>query len=462
MNAIKLTFISIGALLALSACDKDEMSIDERNKNDRRIVFRASLPEVTSRAQTITKDNLSYFYVTAFDPDDGDLIQNNILKEYIKNKELRIDAGQFVSESCIWPKPGQESDQLHFFAYYPELPSLDDFEKDPTFEGDFEKGPTLDNRSTVSGGKAYLDYRISKYSIAPDISDQVDFVTAYATGSMVDNLFSGIKLNFAHQLCCIEIKAKGSNESCDIEIAGVRIGGVGVEDTFIFNEEGGQWSDDLLNKGKVEYVFCNGDKVVKVDSHDISIMGKANCAMLIPASYDKWDPKKDGKNEYQGMYISVLLRVIDKTPGANGELQYPDEDNNQGQNALNQSVVYFAVDSENNIKTRLYKNDGKYFTELGSDQEYDIEANEAELKKFGWAALPVSSVEGQYGEAQAWVPGYIYTYILNYTSGVGLHDPEDELKPGEQIISDRVTVEVKMEEWVRDPENENEMFVPYK
>lgn len=448
MNTIKLIFVSIGALLALSACDKDEMSIDERNKNDRRIVFRASLPEVTSRAQTITKDKLSYFYVTAFDPDDGDLIRNDILKEYIENEKLGNDAGQFVSENCIWPKPGQESDQLHFFAYYPELPS----------------SATLENSSAVNDGKAYLDYRISKYSIAPDISDQVDFVTAYATGSMVDNLFSGIKLNLAHQLCCIEIKAKGSNESCDIEIAGVRIGGVGVEDTFIFtpNEEGGKWSDNDLIKGNVEYVFCSGDRVVKVDSRDISIMGKANCAMLIPASYDKWDLSKGKTNDEKGMYISVLLRVIDKTPGAKGKLQYPVVDNNQEQNVVNQSVVYFAVDSENNIKSRLYKDNDKYFTGLDFGQEYDIEANEVEVKEFGWAALPVASVEGQDGEAQAWAPGYIYSYILNYTSGVGLHDPEDELKPGEPIISDRVTVEVEMEEWVRDPENEKEMLVPLK
>ncbi|MDE6249369.1 MAG: hypothetical protein K2M29_06625, partial [Paramuribaculum sp.] len=53
------------------------------------------------------------------------------------------------------------------------------------------------------------------------------------------------------------------------------------------------------------------------------------------------------------------------------------------------------------------------------------------------AALPVT---GQ------WEPGCIYTYTLDYTSGVGLHDPENP-DAGKPIISDKVGVSVTVKEW---------------
>lgn len=449
---IKSNYLIIGVSLILSACAQEDMPGNERDVSDNRIVFHTSLPDVTSRAKEIATE-LPSFSLTAFDETDDIFKDGAKLKEYINNLEIIKDSNSdiFVSNECFWPdRPGQESDILHFFAYYPAL----------------NDGASLVNATSVDENNMTKEvgYKVSGFKVASDIADQVDFVTAYSTGSKAVDLFSGIELNFAHQLSRIEIMAKGDNKSCDIEIAGVRIGGIFMHGDFEFQtstKTDEKWSC-TASKETAEYLFRTGDAIVSVGKDAVSILGNKiveknkesaeydNCAMLIPASYNKWDHKNDGKNEHQGMYISVLLRVIDKTSEGNGKQQYPDTDDKQGQNALNQSVVYFAVDPENNIKTRLYKNDDKYFTGLGSDEEFDIKDNDVEVKEFAWAALPIED---------EWKPGKIHTYTLDYTSGVGIHDPEDP-NAGEPIISDRVTVKVNIKAW--DRTDANGVFVPYK
>ncbi len=128
------------------------------------------------------------------------------------------------------------------------------------------------------------------------------------------------------------------------------------------------------------------------------------------------------------------MRVIDTTPYAPGSIVYPYADNKE-----NMTVIYLAVDKESGkkVKTRVYSNEGKYYTDAAFTTEYDPAANDAIVKAFGWAALPVG---------EEWKEGNVYAYTLNYSSGVGLHQPADA-NPGDPIISDRVLVDVTMETW---------------
>ncbi|MDE6423311.1 MAG: fimbrillin family protein, partial [Muribaculaceae bacterium] len=300
-------------------------------------------------------------------------------------------------------------------------------------------------------------YKLTDFRVASDIADQQDFITAYAAGSMEKNLFSGITLNFEHQLSRVELQAWGANKSCDIEIAGVRIGGVGVEDTFEFKpiEGGGQWTGEHV-KGIVEYIYRKGDKIISLDRTPespltaetaVSIMGSKvneddNCAMLLPATYAGWDFQSDGKNDKNQMYLSVLLRVVDATStDGKGEQRYPFTQTTDGSDALNIPKVYLAIEkATGTVNTRLYKNNNDYFTDEAFTSLYTLTGDE-EVKEFGWAALPVT------GE---WEPGYVYTYTLDYTSGVGLHDPESP-DAGKPIISDKVGVSVSVKGWQTKP-----------
>ena len=439
---IKSPLCLMSAALLLSACSEEEVvPISDSGSNP--IIFRKSLPTLTSRAQIVTDDNLPHFRVTAFNPADPDLVTTaGLMTEYIKEELITNDAGQelLTSENCLWPAPGKDGN-LAFFAFYPDL----------------SDGAELVNATTLNGNNLAIDYKLTDFRVASDIADQQDFITAYAAGSMEKNLFSGITLNFEHQLSRVELQAWGANKSCDIEIAGVRIGGVGVEDTFEFKpiEGGGQWTGEHV-KGIVEYIYRKGDKIISLDRTPespltagtaVSIMGSKvneddNCAMLLPATYAGWDFQADGKNDKNQMYLSVLLRVVDATStDGKGEQRYPFTQTTDGSDALNIPKVYLAVEkATGTVNTRLYKNKNDYFTDEAFTSLYTLTGDE-EVKEFGWAALPVT------GE---WEPGYVYTYTLDYTSGVGLHDPESP-DGGKPIISDKVGVSVSVKGWQTKP-----------
>ncbi len=439
---IKPTYLIIGLALTLSACSHDDMP-GHTDGDSNRIVFRTSLPELKSRAEEVTKKNLPYFCVTAFDFDDPTAMDGSVKKTLFSNERIDVAGsdGPFSSPQCCWPDQGKESHQVSFFGFYPGLADL--------------PGAKLENESTAST----LDYKLTGFRVATDIANQLDFVTAYTTGTMADHLFTGITLPFAHQLSRIEIKAYGAHKSCDIEIAGVRIGGTGVEDTFTFKpiEATGEWSG-APTRDTVVYVFRKDDKIITcgknhkiTEENAVSIMGNKhrdgneNCAMLIPAKYEMWDYKNDSLNTKNQMYISVLLRVTDATPtpGQNPKekQRFPYKDLSQGPNALKIPKVYMAVKkASGTVSSQLYLKEGTYYTDPSFDNPYEHPETE-EIKEFGWASLPIDGT---------WLPGYIYTYTLDYSEGVGLLGPEITTTApgaGDPVISDRVGLTYSITEW---------------
>ncbi len=434
---VKSTYLFIGAVLVLSACSQQDDMPGFTDVEGRRIVFRTSLPDLVSRAEIITGEKLSYFQVTAYDQVDKDTL--------FSNARINIDADKdfYSSPNCIWPKQGKENNRVSFFAFYPGLEELG-------------RDARLPDKPTAGS----LDYKLTGFSIAPDIADQVDFITAYTSGTMAENQFSGIDLPFVHQLSRIEIKAYGAHKSCDIEIAGVRIGGTGVEGTFDFKPINGtgEWSG-TPTRGIVEYVYCKGDTIVTCGKHHpiedvkdaVSIMGKKhkdgneNCAMLIPGNYDQWDYANDRRNGSNQMYISVLIRITDATltAGINpvDKQRYPYRDLSQGADSYEIPKEYFAVNKTTGVVSdHIYKNEKGYFADSKCTDLYTLEASD-EIKEFGWAALPIKG---------NWVPGNIYTYTLDYTVGVGLHDPAVTTTApaaGDAIISDKVGISYNVTEW---------------
>lgn len=440
-NKIKDSILVAASALALTSCSQEDVTgLNPEGGNQ--IAFRTSLPQLTTKAQIVTEKNLPYFYVTGFDMDDLTQVTSGLMKPLFNNEKVVVVSGKekFTSPKCVWPD--KSSDVVTFFGSYP---GPDDV-----------PGAELVNNTSATE----IDYKLKGFRVESEISKQLDFVTAYTSGTMDTNLFNGVTLPFSHQLSRIEIFAYGKHKSCDIEIAGVRIGGVGVEGTFVFKplDGGGEWQGDPV-RGIVEYIFGDGDLLVvngknhPVQSKDsVSIMGRKhvdgneNCAMVIPSTYAEWDYKKDRLNVDKKMFISVLLRVTDATPTAGKDpeepLRFPYKDLSQGKEAQDLEFVYLAVEkSTGAVKTRVYKNETGYFTDSEFKTEYPV-PSDVEVKEFGWAALPVSAT---------WEPGKIYTYTLDYTVGVGLLDPEYTTRypgAGDPVISDKVGITCSVKEWV--------------
>lgn len=173
--------------------------------------------------------------------------------------------------------------------------------------------------------------------------------------------------------------------------------------------------------------------------------GNDNCAMLIPSTYGEWDYKDDRRNNNNLMYISVLLRVTDATQPAGknpvDKQRFPYKDLTEGPDALNIPVVYLAVNkASGEVSTQVYKKGDDYFTDKGCTAPYTLPATD-EIKEFGWAALPITG---------NWAPGYVHTYTLDYTLGVGLLDPSVTTTApaaGDPVISDRVGITYTVSEW---------------
>lgn len=446
-----LTYALLVTLISTVSCSQEDAPGQNNEVKDNKITFRATLPAISSRAVEVTTATIDNFIVSSFIMDEYSATSYFLGKTFRKNSTT----GKFVcyDEKCIWPN---NNDVIRFVAF---APSCEDMRQ----AGDFGASEFSLSKEVEDTNIGAYEYKLNDFKIAPDIASQVDFITAISSGKLLDDEDNGITLNFHHQLSRIVLKAWGASESYDLEIAGVRIGGVGTEGEFSFSPSdssilpafsSGSWSE--VRKGSVDYIFREGDVIVSINNDPnspasvdkaVSILGakvgnRDNSAMLIPAYNPKWEyvvNKTNGDNHADGMYFSVLLRVTDTTPYATDEsLIYPYSDNSE-----NMEIIYLAVEENGKVKNRVYKNDnGDYYTDSEFNNLYTEDNNE--VKEFGWAAIPV---EGN------WEPGYVYTYTLNYTNGVGLRDPHDP-NPGESIISEKVLINVGVTEWLDGPLNE--------
>lgn len=450
-----LKYALLVALISTVSCAQQDSPGQNEEVKDNKITFRATLPAISSRAVEVTTATIDNFIVSSFIMDESSATSYFLGKTFSKNSTT----GKFVcyDEKCIWPN---NNDVIRFVAFAPSC-------EDMRLAGDFdESGFNLSQESEDTNIGDY-EYKLNDFKIASDIASQVDFITAISSGKLLDDEETGITLNFHHQLSRIELKAWNASDSYYLEIAGVRIGGVATEGEFSFSPSdntdlpafsAGSWGE--LRKGSVDYIFREGDEIVTLINDEnfppsaddaVSILGakvgnKDNSAMLIPSANPKWDyvvNKTNGDNHADGMYFSVLLRVTDITPYATDEsLIYPYSDNSE-----NMEIIYLAVEENGKVNNRVYKNDddGEYYSDSEFNNLYSLESKYGEkVKKFGWAAIPV---EGK------WEPGYVYTYTLNYTNGVGLRDPHDP-NPGESIISEKVLINVGVTEWLDGPLNE--------
>ncbi len=387
--------------------------------DDDDICFMACMPGLTSRTNYELIDSIQSagFTVSAFCP-ESKAEANGILKPHFQGRTVSRQAdGVFRSDECRWPGNEYKTRYLKFFAFHPSQAEM------MKCAGVGAECFSFSNATVKNSSGVDYDYPLTKFRVAPDISRQVDFVTAIGEGDKTDNLYSGVKLEFEHQLCGVEIGVWGASSLYDVEIAGVRIGGTIVEADFNLSTEiinpvdddntVGSWliTDSSLY-GHVDYVFAEGDKVIGINANEhnskdryASIMGKGGKAMVIPFKNDKWDYVNDRENHDNGMYFSALIRMTQREGDHHRTFPCADP-------ASQDYLVYLSVrKSDGTVMKRLDKNGNVH----GTNAKYTIPSTE-ELRHAGSASGP-ANVE--------WKAGYTYSYILDYTKGVGVHDPVD-------------------------------------
>lgn len=454
MKIIRVTYLALGAFLFAASCSKEAAEPDVYDWGDGKIYFKTSLSDVaSSRAQDMTLEYLESFQVTCFNTADIYKDQAGFLSPYFENATFirRINSPTvttYVSSPAEGPRDWPtNAGLLRFFAFSPSLAVMS--ADNPVADGaDVKTYFNLINATVGDGTSASVDYRLGTVRVNSDISRQFDFVTAEASGERWKDFTGGVDLAFSHQLCQVELRAWGSGSGYDFEIAGVRLGNPVVEGTFIFADDSspayaGKWesSDDAV-KDKVEYIYrpaqsnvsgegtgVSGDRIYRINDLEhnslqsaASIMGKGGCAMVMPTLNTKWEGRDDPAIEdyhydTDRMYFSILMRVSDSSTG---NVVYPYPGNPYGM-----TVVSYASDASGNILARLYAGptEGTYFTDPELRHPYAASEGE-EIKDYGWAAVPVDA---------DWNAGKRYVYTLNYSEGIGIHDPEDP-EPGKPIM----------------------------
>ncbi len=393
--------------------------------DDNLISFVADLPGVSSRAthDPVAEIAKAGFTVSAFRTEDEDGPLEPHFQDEIVTRQVD---GIFRSNGCVWASNEKNKGHLKFFAFHPSRVEM------MGRAGVGEDHYVYTNATTKSNGRINYDYRLTKFRIAPDISRQVDFVIATGEGNKTDNLYNVIPLTFEHQLSGVEISVWGASDLYDIEVAGVRIGGTIVEADFSLSDtiDNAPAGENTIGKwyinssptlGYVDYVFTTDDKVVCINASNhntkelaASIMGNGGKAMLIPYKHDKWNYVTDRTNSNGGMYFSALIRMTERA--GDQHRIFPSTDP-QSQD----HIVYLSVrKSDGTVMERLDKNGNVY----GTGNKYNVPADE-EVRHYGWAAVPVN-VE--------WKAGYTYSYVLDYTNGVGVYDPASG-NPASTIIN---------------------------
>lgn len=475
MKFIRVIYIALAALISAASCTKEAAEPDVYDWADGKIVFKTSLADVaSSRAQDMTLDDLESFQVTCFNTENVTKDEDGYISPYFENATfVRQDNPTGVvyvsspyEEPREWPNSGGI---IKFIAFSPSLSIM-------TSDNSALNGAnfTLQNRTKESNSSIEADYGLEKMRINRDISRQFDFLTATASGERWKDFASSVELAFSHQMSQIELHAWGNGSGYDFEIAGVRIGNAVVEGDFMFSDGSNpnllpHWKDAGRGiKDKVEYQYRShqneaatastqiGDTIFKInkDNHNVlgragSIMGHGGCAMVIPTVNAKWEGLADpniGTTPYntERMYFSILMRV---TTSSSGYQLYPYPGNPDGL-----TVVYYAVDAAGAIRARVYPGSekGEYFSDSLLQDAFEAEEG-IEIKEFGWATVPVDA---------NWSAGKRYVYTLDYSAGVGVHDPEDP-KPGTPIIEQgKVPFSVGIEEWHPAEDYESNLDVP--
>lgn len=461
-------YLALLTLVSAASCSREATEPDVIDWTED-IYFRTSLPDISaSRAADMTLDRLESFQVTCFNTGDLNKDAAGIFHPYFEEATFirqNNPHGTYISAPEEGPRYWPEKDGvLRFFAFSPSRAVMAD--GNLAINGANNKDYfNLVNTSTEADSTVAVGYRLGTVRVNPDIAGQFDFVTAEASGERWKDFTGGVELAFRHQMSQVELKAWGASPEYDFEIAGVRLGNPVVEGTFIFSDPaysaGWTGGGDAV-KDNVEYLYRGadaspdipgrGDKVFRIcrGKHDTPesaapIMGRGGCAMVIPTVNHRWEgladpdianmPYTTGK-----MYFSILLRVTDP---ADGKPLYPYPGNPYGM-----TVIYYAVDQTDAIVKRLYpgQEEGIYFTDSALQHPY-VAADGETVKDFGWAAVPVDA---------DWGAGKRYVYTLDYSEGIGLHDPQDP-EPGKPIamVTEPVSWGVTVDEWEDAPKSDD-------
>lgn len=365
------------AALALASCSNEEpVAINQGTP----IGFRTA---VDSRAQEMTIDKLSNFYVTA--------LFNETTDKYFHGVTFaKGDDGTFTSASpYFWPG----NSHLAFFAYA----ALD-------ADGKNHIDPNTLTFNFTSPDKISYPTVSFSYTLPTDVDGQLDLVAAFQhSTNQTDN--PTIELDFYHLLSQISLSAKNTNTNYQYIVTGVRIGGVhcsGTHTRGISSSNGGMsWTPT----GNPTTISITLDPAVEIATSGTE-------SILLTRASDNTTPATSDNATTPDPTPNNILLIPQELKG-----WYP-----------NQGGAYLALKVKIGVKSGTTDAEGKpvytpFYPKSGDG---------------AWIAVPISTTLQH---------GYKYDFTLDLSRGAGYVAPDQEAPEGwsigDKILGGEIKLSVK-------------------
>ena len=334
----KMFFLLSIAALVFTSCSNDEQTVETQVQKvpDGAIYFSSGIQDLTRATTTMSTFNA--FKVTGIYADNSQSFFN-----------LPVNRS-----GSLWTYAATEDD----YKYWPSDNS------DVKF---FAYAPTTLAGVDVSSVQQVME----NFEQVQHVANQVDVLTAAATGNKTNNASTGMALDFKHALAQIEVRAKNTlPEKYKVEVLGVKLCRIGNKGNMTFQTasdaypvwtlDGESASQSFITKG------ADAAKAIEMTANVQNIMFGSDNFLMIPQQLIAWS---GSETDETGAYLSVLCRIYQK----------------------NTSEDWVQI-----------------FPALGTN----------ETDKFSFTSVPIST---------NWIAGHKYVYTLDFFGaggGAGQVDPE--------------------------------------
>ena len=274
----KITVILAGLAIVAASCTKTEVVGDKTQDSVKGIGFSAYTSRPTKTAQEDVKtDNLNSFKVSA--------IGNDAV--YFHNVTFTKGTVWTSNPVYFWP-----AYDLNFYAYNtPE-------KADCTFN------PTI---NTTDPQTLYV-------KPAADLANQEDLVAAYAESQKEINATgpeSSLPITFKHYLTQVIVNALSTNSNYEVKVEGVKLANLAGDGTYTFSTNIMEATVANVNSNtSADYDEVFSAKTLTTNAQEMMKEGADGGKWyLIPQPVAAWDKDNDKKNDSNGTYLALKVKI---------------------------------------------------------------------------------------------------------------------------------------------------------
>ena len=299
----KLMMLLPLAALVLTSCSSDNVEqladdVTIVNYPEGAIWFSTDIE--TTRGLT-TAANFREFKVTGVHS-NAEYAFSNLIVTSENGTVWTYDTGDEQKPFKYWPA---DNTDVNFYAYAPSS---------------LQEKVVIDN----AYGK-----QVTGFKQEQTVANQIDVLSAYATGSKSSNAYTGVTLDFKHALSQIEIKAKNSQtDKYTVKVKGVKLCRVNDEGNMLFQTAAADYPTWNTLSGKQSFIK-KGDTETTLTGSVQSIMFGNDNFLMLPQSLTAWDGTANDAQE--GAYLAVLCQIVRLS---DNKQIYPDDAGKYGFSAV--------------------------------------------------------------------------------------------------------------------------------